>query len=78
MSYNTLYFDLKLPINYPIFCSEYACSPDFGPSIEMSTQDCGQLGRNGKLCSCYIMCNGLLTVHYDAKVRELIQSKDCQ
>ena len=27
MSYNTLYFYLKLPINYPIFCSEYACRP---------------------------------------------------
>ena len=28
MSYNTLYFYLKLPINYPIFCSEYACRPE--------------------------------------------------
>ena len=27
MSYSTLYFYLKLPINYPIFCSEYACRP---------------------------------------------------
>ena len=27
MSYNTLYFYLKLPLNYPIFCSEYACRP---------------------------------------------------
>ena len=27
MSYNALYFYLKLPINYPIFCSEYACRP---------------------------------------------------
>ena len=27
MSYNTLYFYLKLPINYPIFCSEHACRP---------------------------------------------------
>ena len=27
MSYNTLHFYLKLPINYPIFCSEYACRP---------------------------------------------------
>ena len=27
MSYNTLYFYLKVPIDYPIFCSEYACRP---------------------------------------------------
>ena len=27
LSYNTLHFYLKLPINYPIFCSEYACRP---------------------------------------------------
>ena len=28
MPYNTLYFHLKCPINYPIFCSKYACRPD--------------------------------------------------
>ena len=29
ISYNTLYFYLKLPINYAIFCSEYACRPAY-------------------------------------------------
>ena len=63
-----------------IDCKNVYRSIHFGPSktIEMLIQECGRLGRDGKSCSCYILFSGLLTAHCDAKVKELIQSKDCR
>ena len=59
-----------------IDCKNVYRSFHFG--IEMLIQEFGWLGRDGKSCNCYILYNGLLTAHCDAKVKELIQPKDCR